>query len=54
MLSICRLISPDSKTSHIEELSETFGNVRGNFPEEEDFDSLLRKCQEELRSGECS
>ena len=38
----------DSTTSHIEELSETYGKVCDEVPEEDDFDSLLRMCQEGL------
>jgi hypothetical protein len=38
----------DSTTSHIEEMSETYGKVCDDIPEEDDFDSLLRMCQEGL------
>ena len=43
-----RVFISDSTTSHIEELSETYGKVCDDIPEENDFDSLLRMCQEGL------
>lgn len=39
----------DSTTSQIEEISETYGKVCDDVPEEDDFDSLLRMYQNEHR-----